>query len=492
MSSRAFTAGSSFIITEPGIGRVLSAERISLLRNLVALAVGKLIYKLLRCVGKHATALPGWWALKLSPSFLRQLRAKVEGSIIVIAGTNGKTTTAGVLASILQAAGCTFIHNRSGANMASGLASVLAVELDLWGRKRFNHVVLEVDEAFVPQMINELRADYLLITNFFSDQVDRYGSIETLLDSLAGALQEYSPLQVILNGNDPYSVFLGEKIREQEPERVRYFSLATSCSDLPGPASSVPQWQELLLSCPRCGHALEYTDHHYAQLGHFFCECCHLEAPPADFAAQLLSLTADGMELSMAGVAIRTAYQGLYNAYNVAAAVSAAAALGLPPRTWRSGAGQAQLPAGRQENFIINGQACRLSLYKNPAGLDQLLHLLALDKDQQALLMALTDTPADGRDVSWIWEAQAEILGQAQLGVTMIICSGSRSGDLAVRLQHAGVAAEKITVIDDLSEAVSVLLEQPGSRKNILATYAALGPARAILQKRCRLSPPLQ
>lgn len=464
-----------------------------------AVAAGKasaLATRLMRRGG--GTALPGLVAHTVYPGVLRALTAQLPEGSILVTGTNGKTTTSRMLGSIMEAAGLEPLHNRSGSNLERGLVStVIAAATPTGGLpSRLKAGLFEVDEAAVPGVLLAIRPKVALFNNLFRDQLDRYGEIDTVYRKWRDALSALPARSTaVLNVDDPAiaGLLLAPKLR------ARTFTFGVddpryALDALPHAADSI--------SCPRCNSRLEYSLILLGHLGHWRCPHCGLERPKPDVVARRIRLHGtESSELSLetpAGsfdVVLRV--PGLYNVYNGLAAVSAALAFGIEPRFIKIGLEKFTAAFGRIERVNIpggEGKSLLMALVKNPVGFNEVLRMLfpveAQEDPEQSrqaaprhLLIIINDLFADGRDVSWLWDVDFEILS-SEPGITgRVGVAGIRAGDMAVRLKYAGldpsIVKLEVEIADAVDEAIRLL--PPGETLYVLPTYTAMLDFRKLL-----------
>ncbi len=431
-------------------------------RFYIALLFSKLAYLSIKLL-KHSggTSFAGMLALKICPDFLKYCRKYVEPYAIAVTGTNGKTTTSGILAQILEQDNNRVIHNVKGANMLTGIANVFALNLPC---KKFDYAVLESDEAYLTKLYDYFPSDFLIVTNLFRDQLDRYGELETTAGFIKDAIDKADPI-LFLNADDPLVANLGK-----EKEVFYYgFEEVEFCSDKHKSSSSAPSE---VFKCI-CGEELKYSKRFFAQQGHYYCEKCGYKRPELTFKGYA-KIYDDYSEIKIdfegKNYEFRINLIGLYNAYNALGAISAALFLGIENEFIEEALLNYKSIFGRAEKKIINGHQTLIQLIKNPTGASEVLKTIDLNSQ---ILIAINDDYADGRDVSWLWDADFERLQNTQ---KPIIVSGIRAKDMAVRLKYAGIPADKIIVEEDLKTAVEIVSSSDKMEENIsiLPTYTAL------------------
>ena len=436
-----------------------------------ALFAAKAVNFGLHLMQSSGTSLPGGVALKLSKNFLSFLSKYCEKSIITVTGTNGKTTTSGLFAHILKTAKNTVLHNEKGANMLSGVASSLAVNYKPFSR--FDYAVLESDEAYLTKLYDYINADYLLVTNLFRDQLDRYGELDTTAKKIQQAIDKNPNLKIFINADDPmlYDLGISNKRIFYGFEKITY---KTATVDSQAPAEAV--------NCS-CGSDLTYEQRYYAHIGKYKCEnCAKTRVEPGykgsvviydDFSEIYIQRKCENKSKELTkDLYFRVPLIGLYNAYNALAAISAALELGISPYIIQQGLHSYKSVFGRAEKFEYNGRNVLVQLIKNPTGASEVLR--TINKNTCArLLIIINDNYADGRDVSWLWDADFELLKDYPNTITI---SGIRAYDMAARMKYAGFNPEKIEVIEDIKEAVfsSVDSINEGEQLLIMPTYTAL------------------
>ncbi len=450
-----------------------SANRLFSFKTGPAIIAGKLLINLTRLLGRGGTTLPGRVAMKIDPGLTGRLSSRVTGGSIVITGTNGKTTTAALLTSILKQAGLKVIHNQSGSNMSWGVATALMEAATFTGRIEAEHAVLEVDEGAFPQVVETVRPQYIIATNIFRDQLDRYGELDRIQEALGkGFMAQPEAGTAIINADDPSLVALGDRIGQK---RLTYGLELDLAED-----SRQDSGRDLKI-CPICRHQLAYERINYAHLGNYFCPSC-------GFQRQKPQISLTGYEkLAKGGFSLNISYPGgelsftcplpgRYNLYNILAAVSCALALKLEPQVIKAALERAVPAFGRMEQFVTGGKNITIALIKNPVGANEVLQTVIDRQKPMALMVAINDKIADGTDVSWLWDVDFEYLAAAGPKPLTLIASGLRACDMAVRFKYAGFEADRISVIENTEKALTAALEKtaPGGELFILPSYTAM------------------
>ena len=452
----------------------------------LANAAGKLTRIGLQISGRGGTALPGLVALTIDPDFIAALASDLAQGVVLVSGTNGKTTTTRMLSDIVRATGWAPTHNRSGSNLERGIAGALLTESTWRGEPTGDIGLFEVDEASLPLVLARISPRVVLVTNLFRDQMDRYFEIDQLARRIGDAIAKLDPrVTLVLNADDPIVAWLGQ--RHTGP--VVYFGV-----DDPTVGGRVPQVISDATRCPRCKQPLRYERVVLAHEGDWSCPSCGLARPDRDVAATRVALTPVSSEIQLrTAVAsafdpVRVPIAGLYNAYNALAALAVARALDIALPTAAVAIANFRPAFGRLEQVAVDGREMRLILVKNPAGFNAAIGALLETGRRPRLLAALNDRDADGRDVSWIWDADFETLAPA---VEHAVVTGIRSRDLANRLKYAGVARERLEVVDAWGSAIdrAIGAAPVGGEVVVLATYTAMQALRAELARRGHVAP---
>ena len=430
-----------------------------------ARAVGQVVRRSGRGGG---TSLPGKLLIRLEPHAIAQLSARLSKGSAIISATNGKTTTAAMTSSILEHAGVRLVHNRAGANMAGGIASTLLSSARRGGRIAGDLGLFEVDEFWLDRVAAEVRPRAIVLGNLFRDQLDRYGELDTIADRWAAVVAGLpGQTQLILNADDPLIADLG-----RGGESVTFFGVDD-------PALAIPEMQHASDSkhCRRCGAPYRYDLVYLGHLGFYRCPSCGQERPQPSVRAQQITLNGtDSASFTLSAPegtrAVRLPLPGLYNVYNALAAAALCLKLGCSLEQVARGLESVTAAFGRAERIVVDGIGLSILLIKNPAGANEILRTLALEDRPLDILAVLNDQTADGRDVSWIWDADFELLVPR---VRRVTCSGTRAAELAVRLKYAGVPEDRLNVVADLSAGLdAALADAPDKQVFALPTYTAL------------------
>jgi UDP-N-acetylmuramyl tripeptide synthase len=423
------------------------------------------------------TTLPGRALLRMAPDAIGRLAERLEGGSIVVSSTNGKTTTAAMIASVLRAAGREPVHNRAGSNMHWGVATALL-------EQRGSEGLFELDEAWLPRVAPELRPRLLVLGNLFRDQLDRYGELERLADEWAELVESLSgSCELALCADDPLIADLGRDRELRRRPGVTYFGIED-----PGQALPALQHAHDAKHCRRCGAPYAYERAFVGHLGHYSCPSCGADRPAPDVAATEVELR--GMSGSRARIRtpageleLELPLPGLYNVYNALAAIAAGLRSGVTLERIAEGLGSMEAVFGRVETIEVAEKPVSILLIKNPAGTNEVLRTLNLERSNGPLdlWIALNDKIADGRDVSWIWDADFELLSD---GVRRVVCAGTRAPEMALRLKYAGWPQDAIVVQPPVPESLDTAVRAAPERLFALPTYTALLELRTLLAHR--------
>jgi lipid II isoglutaminyl synthase (glutamine-hydrolysing) len=432
----------------------------------LAVGVAKTVTGLVRTLGLGAASvLPGEIARRLHSRLLPLLFEQVNQGVILVVGTNGKTTTSLLLKQILSDRGYSVIHNSSGANLINGLITALLSNADMTGKISADYAILEVDENILPLLLKNCQPKYILALNLFRDQLDRYGEVDTIAQRWGKEIALLpADTTIVLNADDPTLSSLGQQLKQ----KVLYFGLNEPelyLDEIPHAVDSI--------YCPRCGHLLDYQGVYLSHLGDYHCPSC-------GFAKSKVALESKGHPQILIG---------LYNKYNTLAASVLTQSMGIKPDDIYPTVQNFKAAFGRAEELSIEQKQVRIMLAKNPVGMNETIRavndLKKLGKSDVTLLV-LNDRIPDGTDVSWIWDVDTEEL--VKLGGTLIV-SGDRVYDMALRLAYSSesVDAEKnnfaLIVKEDLPEAISTALEytKVAETLHIIPTYSAMLEVREVL-----------
>lgn len=400
---------------------------------------------------------------KLSPDILKSI--KIDCPVIAVTATNGKTTTNNAIRYMLEQNGKKVVSNREGNNMETGIITALIKNCTLTGKIKADFVTFEVDESYVPIVFKKIPLNTLVVLNFFRDQLDRNGEVESLILKINEFLKTYDG-NLVLNNDDPNVARLGRA--NENNKNVYYFSVdkykyATEEQSEAGEGKF----------CPFDKTRLEYEYYQYSHIGKFKCPKCGYGEENLYTKVEKVDL--DAKTFKEEDITYEFLANNIYTIYNYAAVISVAKIYDLDAK---EAIKTFKLDNGRAENVKINGCETIINLAKNPTGANVSLRTLNEDKEEKELLFVLNDNSADGRDVSWIWDINFNVQN-----VTRIVTAGTRAYDMAIRIKTSGFDENKIEPYLDLKEALQALYKT-NTKKYVIANYTALQPTRReILQK---------
>ncbi len=417
-------------------------------RFYLSLITAKTVYTGMRITKlSSGTSIIGMLVLKLCPDFLKYANKYITKSKLNITGTNGKTTTSGLITHLI---GKSVINNSMGANMLTGVVNALALGINPF--KPTYYSVLESDEAYLEKIYDKFDADYLLVTNLFRDQLDRYGELATTKKLIQKGIDKKPDIQLVLNADDPLVATFSSQ------NKPPIFYGVENVYNADNKTTAV----EEAFNCPNCGKALNYERKFFAQQGHYYCECGYKRVKPKYKADVTLHKTHSVLNIN--GVEYSVPLVGLFNAYNALGAIALALELGIPDI--QKNLETFKVAFGRSEVKHINGKRTLIQLIKNPIGANEVLKTVDLDSN---ILIIINDNYADGRDVSWLWDAEFEKINEAK---KEIVVSGIRANDMALRLKYAG--CKNVKIIPEIKTAVEYIGKNADDNITILPTYTAL------------------
>ena len=394
---------------------------------------------------------PGHIALSINSNFASDILKNSKTTVVFVTGTNGKTTTTKLIETILEKNGKSVFVNQSGANLLNGLASSLIIESDNNGRINKNFAVFEIDENALIRVSKKIKPDYLIALNLFRDQLDRYGEVDTISKNWEVIYNELKDnTKFILNADDPRIAYLGML----PGVNVQYFGLNDFSLK-----NEIPQDAGDSTLCPKCSSKLKLNPVYYSHLGNWSCPNCKLKRP----------------QLSIEKLH-RYPLEGVYNMYNVLAASLFAKNIGINEKDIETSLIGFKPAFGRQEELIIENKKVKFFLSKNPTSFNESLRTIN-NLGAQYLLIILNDRIPDGRDISWIWDVNFEMLINSDI---KLFAAGDRAYDMELRLKYAEL---KPATFEDLPKSISSSLANipEGETLFILPTYSAMLETRKIL-----------
>ena len=436
------------------------------MKNFFIILIMKILNIALKICGKHGGNFLGKIAFDLNPEIFKYF--KVHCPVIAVTATNGKTMTTNAIGQVLQRAGNKIISNKEGNNMETGILSTLLKNCSLTGKINADFLVFEVDEGYVPIVFKDFRLDTLVILDFFRDQLDRNGEVESLILKINKFLKTYTG-NLVLNNDDPNVARLGSA--NPNNKNIYYFSVdkyefATDTMKEAGEGKF----------CPFCKTKLQYEYYQYSHIGKFICPNCDYGNNQIYKKATNINLNNKCFEVD--NVIYHTKSNSIYIIYNFTAVIACVSLYNIDTESIQKTLSEFELNNGRLEKIIIHGSETIINLAKNHTGANVSLRLLNEDDSPKDLLFILNDNKADGFDVSWIWDINFSSLNN----VSRIITAGTRGYDMAIRIKTAGFDENKIDAHLNLEEAVKSLYSTPG-KKYVIANYTSLQPTRAEILK---------
>lgn len=446
------------------------------MRSLLAILAAKTALKVNRLTGSGGTALPGMLAQKLDRDILQKLvHNNFPRGIIVVTGTNGKTTTTKMIASALEEAGISYVHNKAGSNMERGLISTIAEVSSVSGRIAADVGLFEVDEAFMPKVCRAIKPNTIVVTNLFRDQLDRYGELDKIAKSFRLLFEELGDVQLILNADDPLVASLGYNL--DNDKKSLYFGIA----DYKGPFLKFDRTADSIFD-PFTQQKLKYLQKYFGHIGRYNGKRGGFTRPKPDYEAR--SVKQQGIDsisfvVNKSTKAIKIDLPGLYNVYNSLAAYAVSkVALNLDEKLISASLSGSIAAFGRSETLKYLGREVLMLLIKNPTGLNQIIQTYLLKERERLLVFIINDNFADGRDISWLWDAALEDL-RGYKG--KILVGGTRAYDMALRLKYAGL--EDVSVESEETKLLELIEKNSTKRSRVfvLPTYTAMLSLRSKL-----------
>lgn len=423
--------------------------------------ITKIICFILKIFGKNGGNLPGKLAFKWDSEIFNYF--KIDGKIIAVTGTNGKTMTNNCIGKILKDSGKTIISNVEGNNMETGILSVLIKNCSITGKVKADFLVFETDESYVPVLYSMIPLDCLVVLNFFRDQLDRSGEVESLILKNQKFLEGYTG-NLILNADDPNVARLGKANKRNRNifyYHVNKYEYSTTEMAEAGEGKF----------CPFCSTRLQYEYYQYAHIGRFKCPKCYYGNNQLTHILTDVNLKERTFKIE--DRLYKTQFNSIYAIYNLAAATAVAKVYKIPEKIVIKSVGEFVLNNGRLEKLEVDGCETIINLAKNPTGANVSLRLVNEDEDNKDVLFVLNDNLADGKDVSWIWDINFEELK----GVNRIITAGTRFLDIAIRIKNSGYSEENIIPCSSIEEAVCELYKTKG-KKYAIANYTSVQDTR--------------
>ena len=438
----------------------------------VARAAGRLSRHLGRGGG---TTLPGLLLNRLRPEATAEMARAIPGGVILLSGTNGKTTTARLVRAALDASDTQVVANTAGSNLERGVATALlhAEQPDI--------ALFEVDEAALLTLVEQTRPRAVALMNLFRDQLDRYGELEHLAERWRIVVAGLDPATTLVyNADDPAVAEIGAEHANSVSYGIE--DPRVGREQLPHAADNT--------DCRRCDAPLQYRMVTIGHLGQWACPSCGLTRPQPDVRATRVEFHGmDGQRVAISTpqgpIEVALRLPGLPNAYNAVAATATALAVGLAPETIGAALAQRRAAFGRAEHINVGPRRVTTLLAKNPAGANENIRMVLNESHPLHLLVLLNDRTADGQDVSWIWDVDYELLLEGDRLASLTL-GGTRAHDLALRFRYAGLDPTKMSVVSEPAAAFDMALQAcgPEGRVYVLPTYTAMLDFRRVLAER--------
>ena len=438
-------------------------------RTSLAIASAKLLSFACKVAGKQGVTMAGKLAMRIDPDILKKLSAQVRGEIIVTCGTNGKTTTNNLICSAYEAEGRRVVCNHTGSNMLMGVAAAFVLASNVSGKLDADNAVIEVDEASAKRVFPHMKPDYMVLTNLFRDQLDRYGEIDITMNLLKEAMDMAPDMTIIVNADNSLSSYLAL----ESGHKVVTYGISEQVFHREND-HEIREGQ----FCKKCGHRMVYDFYHFSQLGIYHCPQCGFRRPDVDFDACHISLKG-GLSFDVAQRAagegqvplrhIEASYRGFYNIYNILACYAAVKTCGLKTDHFDEMLKKYRPEFGRNELFRIGASTVLLNLAKNPAGFNQNISSVMEDESPKDLIIVINDNAQDGTDISWLWDVDFDRF--ADESIRSITVSGLRCQDMRLRLKYVGIHADLET---DVRTAIEKRLKDGCGNLYVLVNYTAL------------------
>lgn len=429
------------------------------IKSIVSILISKITMFLSKTFLKGGSNFPGRVALKIDSQILKSVSNGYK--VILVTGTNGKTTTTSMIYNIFKENGHHVITNNTGANMLPGIVSCFVENFKFFSRKK-GYAIIEVDEANLKFITEYITPEIITITNLFRDQLDRYGEVYTTLNKILEGVHKAPNSLLLLNGDES---LLGA-LNVENP--IRYYGFTHSINE-----SKDVDINADAKFCKLCKTPYKYNFITYNHLGDFYCPNCNYSRGDLTYKVnQILEVTPDSSKVVINNNTINLSQSGVYNIYNALCAFSITKELGVPDSVIVKSLENQSSSFGRQEIITIDDKEVKMILVKNPAGYNQAIDTLSLSKENMSLSFFLNDNYADGRDVSWIWDVNFEKLNE--LSIDDVAIGGMRAYDMAVRLKISGMNPEVFAMCEDFDSMTNAIKNSKNKKVYVLTTYTAM------------------
>ena len=436
-------------------------------KRIIAVWAAKTAGYICKKMGRQGVTWAGKIALKIYPPILREMAAEVRKGIFAVCGTNGKTTTNNMLCAALETEGQKVICNHTGSNMLNGVAAAFVLGARLSGHIDADYACIEADEASTKYIFPEIKPDYMLMTNLFRDQLDRYGEIDITMNILESMIKTLPEMKVIVNGDDALSAYLAM----DSGNPCIFYGISQ-----PVMKNETNEIREGRF-CKRCGAKLEYSFYHYSQLGDYLCPGCGFKRPDLDFDAYDVKV-GDRLSFRVENRLISADYKGFYNVYNILAAYAGIRSAGFLAEHFQNMLKKFNPENGRMEQFRISGTGVILNLAKNPAGFNQNISAVMQDTSPKDVIIVINDNAQDGIDISWLWDVDFDLFREEN--IRSITVSGIRCYDMRLRLKYVDISSE---LEENVENAIRKRISDGTGNLYVLVNYTALFSTRNILKR---------
>lgn len=436
-------------------------------RKIAAVWAAKAAGFICKKMGRQGVTWAGKIAIKIYPAILSELADEVREKIFVVCGTNGKTTTNNMLCAALEAEGKKVVCNHTGSNMLNGVVAAFVLSAGLNGHLDADYGCIEVDEASTRHIFPKIKPDYMVLTNLFRDQLDRYGEIDITMNILNEMMKTLPQMQVIVNGDDALSAYLAMECGNS------YVCYGISEPVMKNETNEIREGR----FCKKCGARLEYRFYHYSQLGDYSCPTCGFKRPKLDYDAYDVQV-GDQLCFRVEDKHIVANYKGFYNVYNILAAYAGIRTAGFNGEKFNEMLKRFNPENGRMEQFRIQGTSVVLNLAKNPAGFNQNISAVMQDSSPKDIVIAINDNAQDGIDISWLWDVDFDRFQDET--IKSITVSGIRCQDMRLRLKYVNISSD---LESDVEKAIRKYIGKGTGNLYVLVNYTALYSTRNILKK---------
>lgn len=437
------------------------------IRRLAAIWAAKAAGYACKKMGRQGVTWAGKIALKIYPPILKELAGEVRKGIFTVCGTNGKTTTNNMLCAALEAEGQKVICNHTGSNMLNGVVAAFVLAAGLNGHIDADYACIEADEASTKYIFPEIHPDYMVLTNLFRDQLDRYGEIDITMDILESMIRTLPQMRLIVNGDDALSAYLAMDTGNP----CTFYGISRQV--MKNETNEIREGR----FCKKCGARLEYSFYHYSQLGDYLCPKCGFKRPDPDFDAYDVQV-GDRLAFRVEDRLLSANYKGFYNVYNILAAYAGVRTAGFSGEHFNDMLRKFNPENGRMEQFRIQGAGVTLNLAKNPAGFNQNISAVMQDKSPKDVIIAINDNAQDGIDISWLWDVDFDLFRDES--IRSITVSGIRCQDMRLRLKYVDIPS---MLEEDVETAVRSRVKDGTGNLYVLVNYTALFSTRNILKR---------